>query len=332
MTFTTPADATGGGDFEAVPLIDFGGMLHGTAQSKACVASKLRSACTNVGFFYIANHGVPEAMTEEVLAQTAAFFDRPLAEKRSVSQKLSKSNTGYLAIGDEILHEDHPPDAKETFHINREIADDDPGYLAGKPFVAPNQWLPDMPRFRSLMVDYFDRQKWLCEQLHRAFALDLGLAPEFFDRHIDEPLATLRLLHYPPHPGAFDGRQYGAAPHTDYGNLTTLLQDDRGGLQVRARDGGWIDALPIPGTLLCNIGDCLMRWSNDIYVSTPHRVVNRSGRDRYSAAFFHDPNYDADVACLPSCTGPDRPARYPPITGGAYLIAKLQEAFGYAGA
>jgi len=315
-----------------VPVIDIAPLLGGTAAGERQVAATVGAVARRVGFFYIAHHGVPEAMVAEMLAETASFFDRPLAEKRSVSQKLSKSNTGYLAIGDEVLHEDHPPDAKETFHINREIAADDPDYLAGKPFVAPNQWLPDMTRFRGLMLDYFARQKMLCERLHRAFALDLGLAPDFFDQHIDQPLATLRLLHYPPHPGDFDGKQYGAAPHTDYGNLTTLLQDDRGGLQVQARDGGWIDALPIPGTLLCNIGDCLMRWSNDIYVSTPHRVVNRSGRDRYSVAFFHDPNYDADIACLPSCTGPDRPARYPSITGGAYLIAKLQEAFGYAGA
>jgi isopenicillin N synthase-like dioxygenase len=315
-----------------VPIIDIAPLLDGSAAGERQVAAAIGPVARTVGFFYIANHGVPAALTDAVLAQAGEFFARPLAEKRAVSQKLSKSNTGYLAIGDEVLHADHPPDAKESFHVNREIADDDPDYRAGKPFVAPNQWLPDMPAFRRVMLDYFATQKLLCEQLHRAFALDLGLDADFFAPFIDQPLATLRLLHYPPHPGAFDGRQYGAAPHTDYGNLTTLLQDDRGGLQVRARDGGWIDALPVPGTLLCNIGDCLMRWSNDTYVSTPHRVVNRSGNDRYSAAFFHDPNYDAEVACLSSCTGPGRPARYPPITGGAYLTEKIREAFGYAGA
>jgi isopenicillin N synthase-like dioxygenase len=132
-------------------------------------------------------------------------------------------------------------------------------------------------------------------------------------------------LHYPPHPGAFDGTQYGAAPHTDYGNVTILWQDETGELEVRARDGDWIAAPPVPGAFVCNIGDCLMRWSNDVYVSTPHRVVNRSGRERRSVAFFLDPNADAPVECL-ALGGPPR---YPPTTGAAYLKERLDATYAF---
>ena len=221
-----------------------------------------------------------------------------------------------------------PGDAKEAFNIGRELAPDDPDLLAGVPFHGPNQW-PASTRFQGTMLDYFAAQLALCRRLHQAFAIDLGLDPDFFAPAIDRPLAVLRLLHYPPHPGQFDGTQYGAGPHTDYGNVTTLAQDDAGGLEVRERDGTWIDATPIPGTLVCNIGDCLMRWSNDTYVSTPHRVVNRSGRKRYSVVFFCDPNADARVECLPTCVAADRPTRYPPITGAAYLQERLDATYTY---
>jgi len=200
--------------------------------------------------------------------------------------------------------------------------------LVAGPLHAPNQW-PDLAGFKTTLLDYFTAQRRLCERLHQAFAIDLGVAPDYFRSFIDRPMATLRLLHYPPHPGVFDGDLYGAGPHTDYGNVTVLAQDDAGGLEVRMRDGSWTDARPVPGAFVCNIGDCLMRWSNDVYVSTPHRVVNRSGRDRYSIAFFFDPNADAKVECLPTCMSAERPSRYPPITGAAYLKERLDATYAH---
>jgi isopenicillin N synthase-like dioxygenase len=316
---------------DTVPIIDIGPLLGGWETGIAAVAAQIGQVAREVGFFYIADHGVPQTLVTDVFAEMARYFARPLGEKQKLTYKNSKSNTGYLAIGDEYLDSELAADAKEAFQMNREIADDDPDFLAGKPFHAPNQWPADAPRFRPVMLEYFAIQKQICERLHGAFAIDLGLEPDFFAPYIDQPLATLRLLHYPPHPGTFDGKRYGASPHTDFGNLTILAQDDAGGLEVQNRAGDWIPAPPVPDTFLCNIGDCLMRWSNDIYRSTPHRVVNRSGRDRYSAAFFHDPNYDAPVECLPTCTDAARPPLYPATTGGAYLSAKLAEAFGYAG-
>ena len=170
----------------------------------------------------------------------------------------------------------------------------------------------------------------LGRDLHRGFALDLGLESDFFESKLDKPNATLRLLHYPPVTSPPPDGQLGAGAHTDYGNVTLLATDAVGGLMVRDRSGRWLDAPVVPGAFICNIGDCLMRWSNDVYVSTPHKVVSPLGADRYSVAFFLDPNPNAMVACLPTCIGPDRAAKYAPITGAEFLRSRLEPT--YAGA
>ena len=311
-----------------IPIVDIAALRDrsGTAE----VAAKIGAACRETGFFYIANHGVGDVLLDRVRAAAGDFFDRPEAEKRAVSIENSRHNRGYVPFESEKLDPARKGDLKEGFNVGRELAADDPDLVAGKAFCGPNQWPGDPSgAFKPALLAYFDAMLALCQDLHRAFALDLGMPERFFENLIDRPLATLRLLHYPPHPGVFVPDQYGAAPHTDYGNVTVLWQDDVGGLEVQTRDGAWIDARPIPGTFVCNIGDCLMRWSNDTYVSTPHRVVNRSGRRRWSVPFFLDPNGDAPVACLPSCTGPGRPVLYPPTTGADYLRERLDATYAF---
>ena len=198
---------------------------------------------------------------------------------------------------------------KEAFNVGLEIAPDDPDLLSAQPFRSLNAW-PSLPGFRETLLAYYDACAGLGARLHRAFACDLGLEPDYFDDKFDRPMATLRLLHYPALPRGSEPRT-GAGAHTDYGNLTLLATDDVGGLEVHARDGQWIEAPVVPGAFIVNIGDCLMRWTNDIYVSTPHRVVNRSARERYSIAFFFDPNPDAIVETIPSCL---RGRRTPPLS------------------
>jgi isopenicillin N synthase-like dioxygenase len=311
-----------------IPIIDIAALRDrsGTAD----IAAKIGAACRGVGFFYIADHGIADTLLAQVRAAAEAFFDRPDAEKRAVSIENSRHNRGYVPFESEKLDPTRKGDLKEGFNVGRELAADDPDFLAGKAFCGPNQWPADPSgKFKPAMLAYFDAMLALCQDLHRAFAHDLGMPEGFFEKLIDKPLATLRLLHYPPHPGAFVPDQYGAAPHTDYGNVTVLWQDAVGGLEVQTRDGAWIDARPIPGTFVCNIGDCLMRWSNDTYVSTPHRVVNRSGRQRWSIPFFLDPNGDAPVKCLPSCTGPGRPVLYPPTNGADYLRERLDATYAF---
>jgi isopenicillin N synthase-like dioxygenase len=144
-------------------------------------------------------------------------------------------------------------------------------------------------------------------------------------------MATLRLLHYPPTQVPLAEGQLGAGEHTDYGNVTLLATDAVGGLMVRDRNGRWLDAPVIADAFICNIGDCLMRWTNDVYVSTPHKVVSPPGRDRYSVAFFLDPDPDAVVACLPTCANGARPAKYPAVTAADFLRSRLAPTYAHQG-
>ncbi len=194
-----------------------------------------------------------------------------------------------------------------------------PRFSAGKPFRALNAW-PDLPGFRATMLAYFEACRALGLRIHRAFSSDLGMPLDYFADKFERSTAILRLLRYP---AAKAEDNIGAGAHTDYGNLTLLATDDVGGLEVRKRSGGWIEAPVVPGAFIVNIGDCLMRWTNDKYVSTPHRVFNRSGRERYSIAFFFDPNPDAEVVAIPSCIGAEGP-RYEPVRAGDYLTYRLQ--------
>ena len=309
---------------EGLPLVDVAALGGNDRAAEAHAAGALGEACRGIGFFYAVEHGVKPALVDGAFAAATRFFDQPLEAKLAVAISKSRHNRGYVPLAGEQLDPSKPGDAKEAFNVGRELAPDDPALRQGRPFHGPNQW-PALPGFRDAMLDYFAAMRRLCERLHRGFAIDLGLDPEFFAPMIDRPLATLRVLRYPPHPGAFDGERWGAAPHTDYGNVTVLAQDDAGGLEVRARDGAWLPAPPVAGAFVCNIGDCLMRWSNDVYVSTPHRVVNRANRLRHSMAFFFDPNDDAAVECLPGCGAP----RYAPTTGAAYLRERLDATYAF---
>jgi isopenicillin N synthase-like dioxygenase len=303
-----------------VPIIDLGPLLAG-AQSQAAVAREIGAAARDIGFFAVTNHGVSAPLVKGVFEAARAFFALPDARKAEVGIERSPHYLGYAAMGSERLDPQRPGDAKETFNMGREIAPDDPDFLAGKPFVGLNAW-PDVPDFRPALLAYYAALQQLGETLHRAIALDLSINPGFFSGMFERPLSALRLLHYPPHPGVFDGRQYGAGPHTDYGNITLLAQDRTGGLEVRTRAGRWIAIEPTPGTFVCNIGDALMRWSNDVYVSTPHRVINRSGNERYSVAFFCEPAADTPIVCLPECSG-----KYAPITFADSLRSRIEPTY-----
>jgi isopenicillin N synthase-like dioxygenase len=313
-----------------IPVIDITPLLGATEDGRAAVARQIGAACRGIGFFYVTGHGVPDALRSGVFAQAAAFFAKPETEKRKVLFSAETGNRGYVPLKGEALDPSAPADVKEAFNMGLEMTPDDPEIIARAPLRALNLW-PDAPGFRQTMMAYFDAVWALGRKLHEAFAEDLGIDRHHFERFLDKPLATLRLLHYPPHPGRLEQGQLGAGEHTDYGCVTLLATDAVGGLEVRTRDGEWLKAPVIPGAFVCNIGDCLMRWTNDIYVSTPHRVVNPKGRERYSVAFFLDPNPDAIIECLPGCATPDRPARYAPVRGDDYLMGKLNPSYAKGG-
>ncbi|MEE4450610.1 isopenicillin N synthase family dioxygenase [Novosphingobium resinovorum] len=308
-------------DTPDLPVIDIAPLLSGSPEGARAVARRIGDACRSVGFFYIAGHGVPQPQIDAVYAHSRAFFDLPLRDKTALTISRSMNNRGYAGIDDESLDPDAPADLKEAFNVGREPEGDE-AFAPGD----GNQW-PDLPDFRDAMLAYYTAMRRLGEELHRAFALDLDLPEDFFATSIDRPLATLRLLRYPP--ATAEEERPGAGTHTDYGNITILSQDMTGGLQVCLRDGRWLDATPIAGTFICNIGDCLMRWSNDIYTSTPHRVFNTGGKVRHSVVFFFDPNADACIACLPHCASAERPARYAPVLAGDYLKQKLDATYAF---
>jgi len=303
---------------QGLPVIDLAG-FEGPAFAR--IAAEIAEACRTVGFFYIFNHGVPETLMRDAFARSAAFFALPPAEKAALSMDRVGGNRGYAALGREALDPARGADLKEAFNVGLDLAPDDPELLAGVPFRTLNAW-PKDPAFRTTMLAYFEACCGLSNSLHRAFAQDLGLPLDHFRDKLDRPMATLRILHYP----ATATEEIGAGEHTDWGNITLLATDDVGGLEVRTRAGDWIAAPPMPGAFVVNIGDCLMRWTNDIYVSTPHRVINRSGRERYSIAFFFDPNPEALVEAIPSCVAPGAAPLYPRIAASDYLQMKLEAA------
>jgi len=307
-----------------IPLIDIAGFADHASLGRA-----LGATARDTGFFVITGHGIAPAMIDAVFAQSQRFFATDPETKAALSIRRAGNNRGYVALGEERLDASKPGDVKEAFNIGWDLPADHPDVIACKPFRGVNVWPGEqqLPGFRATMLAYLDACHRLGLRLHRALAHDLGAAENFFDDKLDQPLATLRLLHYPPRPDRFEPGQTGAGEHTDYGNLTLLATDDAGGLEVRTRDGQWVSPPSIPGALICNIGDCLMRWTNDVYVSTPHRVVNPVGRERFSVAFFLDPNPDAVVSCLPGCATPERPARYRPTTGADYLKSRLDATY-----
>jgi isopenicillin N synthase-like dioxygenase len=311
---------------QRVPIVDLAPLHDGTQAGIVTVAREIGLAARDIGFFAVTNHGVPQRLIDELFVVAQTFFALPAAVKAQTPIEQSPQYLGYARMSLEKLDPNRPGDAKESFNMGRERAPGDPDLRAGTPFVGVNQW-PRLPGFRAALLAYFDELAELGVLIHRAIALNLGVDANYFATSYDRSLSALRILHYPPHPGTFDGTLYGAGPHTDYGGLTLLAQDDNGGLEVRRRDGTWIAVEPAPGTFVCNIGDAMMRWTNDIYVSNAHRVVNRSGRERYSAAFFCEPNPDALIACIPGCAGPERPVKYPPIAFADYLRSRLEPTY-----
>ncbi|ALG89527.1 MULTISPECIES: isopenicillin N synthase family dioxygenase [Actibacterium] len=298
-----------------IPVLDWQRFAGGT--DRAGFVGDLGRACRHTGFFLLSGHGVAQALIDGVFAQADAFFALSPEAKAPLDIRRNPHNRGWVATGSESLDETSGQmDRKEAFNIGLDLPADDPRVLAGEPFRGVNVW-PGLPGFRDTMLAYYDAVRALGVALHGAFEQELGLEPGFFAPQFSAPMATLRVLHYPPAAGGI-----GAGAHSDYGSVTLLLTDGVAGLQVKPRGGDWVDVPHVPGAFVVNIGDCLMRWTNDIYISTPHRVLPPQ-RQRRSIAFFLDPDPDSVIAALPG-TGA---AKYPPITGADYLRARLDATY-----
>jgi isopenicillin N synthase-like dioxygenase len=309
-----PAAAAG------LPLIDFAGWRGTDPVARREVAQALRAACERRGFFYLCNHGVAPELIDAVFAGCEAFFDQPMEAKLRLDKALSSCNRGYEPLRAQTLEAGAPPDLKEGFYIGHEVAADDPKAQAGRFNVGPNQWPEGLPEFRPAMQAYFAAAHALAADVIRALAASLDLPADHFEAYLADASATLRLLHYPPQPPDPSPGEKGCGAHTDFGAVTLLLQDDCGGLQAwDAGSEGWVDAPPVPGTYVVNVGDLVARWTNGRYRSTLHRVVNVSGRERHSIPFFFTGNPDHLVECIATCLAAGEQPKHPPITVQEHL-------------
>jgi len=298
-----------------IPVIDFGPYFAGEPGALERVAAETRHACENIGFFYAAGHGVPEELIDRAFAASRRFHGLPLEKKLEL--RLNENNIGYLAInasvqGASTVHKATRPNQNESFFISHDRGPDHPAVVAGTPLRGRNQWPESLPEIREPMMAYFRALGTMCDRILPVFATALEMPADFFAPFFaNEGHANLRLLHYPPQdPG--EDNLFGQAPHTDNSFMTALARTDVPGLAVRLPSGEWFPPPIIPGTFLINLGNIMRRWSNDRFLSTPHGVLNDSGADRYSIAYFHSPNPDSVIECLPSCVSADNPARYPP--------------------
>lgn len=297
-----------------LPIIDI-------ATLEAAQGQAIRAACLDHGFFYVAGHGVPQPLIDATAAQAKALFALPLAAKIALHMKHSRAARGYSPIGGQVLDPGKPADLKESFYIGPELEADHPFVQAGYFNCGPNQW-PALPDFRLVTQDYIAAMLVVAEKLMRGVALALGLPEDHFVAFCREPVCTLRLLRYPPQPADALPQQIGAGAHTDFGAITLLWQDDEGGLEVQSPDG-WIEASPIPGTFVVNLGDLMARWTNGRFRSTRHRVINRGG-ERYSLPFFYNGHPEHPIVPI----DPDELPLYAPTTVEGHLREMYQRSYG----
>ncbi len=315
-----------------IPVIDLAAARSGSAADRLRIGQQIDRICREIGFFSITGHGVPLALMDGLRDTAKTFFAQPLAVKQRAIHPVQGTPRGYIALGVEALAYGNgattPPDLKEYYHFGRQHWPDQPYYTSaeGQRYFLPNLWPEHPPGFAAAAAAYYAAMEALTQDLMRIAALGLGIDEYFFDDKIDRHITAMRLNHYPeqampPAPG-----QLRAGTHTDYGLLTILNGEDvPGGLQVQTRAGAWLDVPTQPENFVINIGDLLMRWTNDRWVSNPHRVVNppaEAARSRrLSIAFFHHPNYDALIECI----APPGEARYAPVLSGAYRDEKYRQ-------
>ena len=303
-----------------IPVIDFGPAFSGTPGALEATAAVLRDTLQTIGFFVMVNHGVPPTLIEQTFDEARRFHDQPM--DRKLALRMNEHNNGYMmqgryAVWTSDVNTNDQPDLNEAWFCKRERRAGDPLLLSGRRFVGPNLWPDGLPGFRDNVLAYLAEMDALSARVLPVVAVALELVPDRFSEPFAESQFSFRLTHYPPVAAA--PNQFGIAPHTDANFLTFLAQSDVPGLQVRTPDGAWADVPYVPGSYAVNTGDMMVRWTNGRFKSTPHRALPPVGRHRYAIPFFLGPHIDTVIDALPTCTGPDNPPRFPPITYDAYL-------------
>ncbi|KAH8769014.1 putative gibberellin 3-beta hydroxylase [Diaporthe sp. PMI_573] len=313
---------------EKIPVIDASKIWCDCLSDRQAVAEEIREASRTIGFFYLINHDIDEKYAEGCFAQAKRFFALPEEKKMEVwTGKLPTEYAGYHPMAAYNRNGWKYHDLNEAFNWpydprqDPEVADD-----SHEP--SPSLWPSGLPGFRDGLYAYQLQLLRLSRQLTRIFALALYLPEDYFDQYIKRPEAGMRILHYPEQENGIDD-QNGIGAHTDVECFTIVNQDTAGGLEVLSKSGNWVKADPVPGAFVVNIADCFMRQTNDFFVSTVHRVINKSGKERYSAAFFFGFDKDKQLEPVPSCISEENPMKYPIMTGGEYSRFRVSKVKGY---
>jgi isopenicillin N synthase-like dioxygenase len=321
---------------DAVPVINLSRYFSGDARGKAAIAREMADACERIGFLKIVGHGVPQALIDDAFATAGAFFAQPAAVKDRLRPPRSASARGYHALATKNLAKtigyDNPADLREQFYLGplTSRAAEFAHIPGAAELYGENIWPGTPASYRPVFTGYYEALESLGRSLMRMFALALDMPEDYFDDKIDRHFSTLPANHYPEPEGDPLPNQIRAGEHTDFGSLTILaVSDAAGGLQVKLKDGSWSDVTAERDEFIVNIGDMMQRWTNDRWLSNLHRVVNppverRVGSRRMSIGYFLHPNYDAEIACLPTCSGPGKPARYAPVLAGDMMRRKLE--------
>ena len=309
-------------DIEMIPIIDISPLKDGT--NPILVAKQLHKASKGLGFIYIKGHGIPDSAIKLLREDGLKFFRSEYETKEIV--KISKKHRGWLGYGGAKMKDDAKADLKESFiwgfqDLDGISAEDHP--LRGK-----NQWPGFLPSLEVSAMSYFSSADALARNLLKGFALGLNLSEDFFLKTSSNPLSRASLVYYPSQPKDFGDKQFGVSAHTDFGVLTLLCQDDVGGLQIQDINGDWFHAPPIENTIIVNVADLLSRWTGGEYKSTPHRVVNTSGKERMSIVLAFDPDPETVIDAR-EVFDTNFVAKDPPITCGDYLIWRFNKAFAY---
>ncbi len=309
---------------KSIPIIDFAGTLAGDPAARARTVAAVYEACTQIGFFYITGHGIPQDLIDDTFAASREFYDIP--DDRKTDVLVNPNFRGHKPLEMQTgFKEERTKGGAEIYTVGLDVPAD--SGLTGQLGYGPNPWPAAMPSFQPRVMAYFEAVRAVGAEVMAVIAESLDIDPKFFEKHYQYPTSTCVLLHYPPLPADAPLETSSGPEHTDWGSLTMLYQDNCGGLEVRNRDNEWVQAPPIEGAFVLNIGDQLQRWSNDRLVSTPHRVRNRSGKERYSIATFHNPQSNALVD--PRDLGvTDAECKHPPILAGEYIASRWADFFG----
>ncbi|KAJ4494668.1 hypothetical protein C8J55DRAFT_497317 [Lentinula edodes] len=320
--------------FKTIPIIDLSHIINNGADIsvRRALATEIRNACINVGFFYVANHGVSQTLIEDFVSQSKEFFALPLESKLKIENKTTPNMMGYSAL----LSGNNDPNGGGDFQEGFEFTGEplnllDHGVVSENGHsIGLNTWPPELPKFREAALRYYEAVANIGKVLFPIFALALDLKEDFFEEKTNNAAALMRTLRYPPQEDVTDDHIIGIGAHSDWECFTILWQEPGiQALQVLNSEKEWINAPPIPGTFVINLGDQFARWTNGIFKSTVHRAINRSGVCRYSIPLFVGANWDAKLEPIPGCVSPDRPLQYEIITAGEYVKTKLAETYSH---